>query len=358
MTLVAPPLHSAAATCGAAAVGRPDLMPRRAVAVARPTRGAAVRFSFTQRLQLTHVGPRDVTVTGEWVGPAAAPTIVVAGGISAHRHVTASAEYAEPGWWEALAGPHRALDPTRHRLLAIDWLGIDGELDATVDSADQAAAIVAALDHLGIDRAAAFVGASYGGMVGLQLAAAHPDRVGHLVVISAAHRSHPYATAWRGVQRRILALGQATGAESEALSLARQLAMLSYRTPAEFQERFGAAAVVAGSGVVGSADAYLQACGARFADTFHPQAWRLLSESIDLHRVRPADITVPTTAIGVAEDRLVPLADVAELVAGLSGPGELQVVRSTYGHDAFLKEPDSIGRIVRSALRGIEGGAA
>ena len=319
---------------------------------------AAGRFRISRRLGLRHAGSRDVTISGEWCGDQCAPTVVVAGGISADRHVAASARYSAPGWWAALAGPHRALDPTRYRLLAIDWLGIEGDLDVPIDGADQAAAIVAVLDHLQISRAAAFVGASYGGMVGLQFAAANPDRLGRLVVISAAHRPHPYASAWRGLQRRILALGRATGAEAEALSLARQLAMLSYRTPAEFGERFDTAPAVRGWSVECASDAYLGACGASFVDRFHPTAWLRLSESIDLHRVEPSAVTVATTAIAIAEDRLVPCADVAELVALLGGPGELLVIHSKYGHDAFLKEPETIGRLVRAALSGVDGGAA
>lgn len=330
--------------------------PSRVAPAANPP--SAERFTFTHRLHLRHAGPCDVTVSGEWYGPAGAPTIVVAGGISADRHVVSSPEHSTPGWWEALAGPHRALDPTRHRLLAIDWLGIDGDLDVPIDCADQAAAIVAALDHLETARAAAFVGASYGGMVGLQLAAAHPERLGRLVVISAAHRSHPYASAWRGVQRRILELGRETGAEARALSLARQLAMLSYRTPDEFLARFSSPAAVEDARVTCAADGYLESCGERFAARFDPTAWLRLSESIDLHRVDPTAVTVPTTAVAVLEDRLVPAADVAELVACLGGPGELKVIHSVYGHDAFLKEPEAIGRLVRQALRGIDAGAA
>lgn len=342
------------ATPAATTTPRTATLPRP-VPTTAPTSG---RFELTRRLTLRYAGARDVTIAAEWSGLENAPVVLVAGGISAGRHVTSCAEDSTPGWWEALAGPHRALDPTRHRLLAVDWLGIRGDLDAPIDTADQASALVAVLDHLGVHRAAAFVGASYGGMVGLQLAAAHPHRLDRLVVISAAHRPHPYASAWRGVQRRILALGRSTGAEAEALSLARQLAMLSYRTPAEFGERFDAQAVVQDNRVVCAADAYLEARGAAFADRFDPTAWLRLSESIDLHRVDPAAITVPTTAVAVAEDRLVPGADVAELVARLAGPGELQVIHSPYGHDAFLKEPVLVGGIVRSALPGIGGGHA
>ena len=37
------------------------------------------------------------------------------------------------GWWEAQVGAGRAIDPARHHVLAIDWLGADGVLDVPID---------------------------------------------------------------------------------------------------------------------------------------------------------------------------------------------------------------------------------
>lgn len=96
------------------------------------------------------------------------------------------------------------------------------------------------LDALGIGRLHGFVGYSYGALVGLQFAIRHEARVGTLVAVSGAHRAHPYAAAWRALQRRAVALGQLQCAEQHGLALARQFAMLSYRTPEEFSERFDA----------------------------------------------------------------------------------------------------------------------
>lgn len=76
-----------------------------------------------------------------------------------------------------------------------------------------------------------------------------------------------------------------------------------------------------------------------------------LSESIDLHRVDPADVRVPTLVVAVEGDRLVPLSDSVALVEGLGTLGRLRVLRSPYGHDAFLKETDRIDSILTSALR-------
>ena len=73
-------------------------------------------------------------------------------------------------------------------------------------------------------------------------------------------------------------------------------------------------------------------------------------EVLDQHRVNPSRITTPTTVIAVEQDRLVPLDDLRRLSRQLAGPARLKVIRSIYGHDAFLKEPEQIGRLLSLAL--------
>lgn len=301
-------------------------------------------------LVLRHAGPRRVTLRYERVGDAALPAVCVAGGISAHRHLAANAVDPARGWWEAQVGAGRAIDPRAHCIVSFDWLGADGALDAPIDPADQADALVALLDHLGIRRLHAFVGSSYGAMVGLQLAARHPARVQRLVAISGTHRAHPYSSAWRALQRRAVQLGALQCDGVDGLVLARQLALLSYRTPDEFEERFGAARVVDGHVHVPSED-YLDHAGRSYALRTHPTAFLRLSESIDLQDVAPEAITAPVTLVAVEQDRLVPLADAYALAQRLRGETRLRVLRSRYGHDAFLKEPATIAGILEEALQ-------
>lgn len=59
------------------------------------------------------------------------------------------------------------------------------------------------LDGMGISRLHASVGSSMGGMQSLAAAGMFPDRVGRLVSISAAARSHPYSIALRHAQRQV-----------------------------------------------------------------------------------------------------------------------------------------------------------
>ena len=310
---------------------------------------SAQRGEFSVDLDLRHAGRYTVTLRYEILGDRAQPVVFVAGGISAHRHVAASAAYPEAGWWQAQVGVDAAIDPQRHCIVAFDWLGADGTLDVALDPADQADAIAALLDALRIDALDAFVGASYGAMVGLQFAARHGARLGQLVAISGVHRAHPYASAWRALQRRAVALGALQCDETHGLALARQFAILSYRTPEEFDARFAPAQVTDGRVRVGAED-YLDHCGAKYVERTSPTAYVRLSESIDLQQLDPTAIRLPVTVVAVAEDRLVPLSDAYDLVERLRGETRLRVLRSVYGHDAFLKEEEAVATVLREAL--------
>jgi homoserine O-acetyltransferase len=316
--------------------------------------GPATRGSVECVLALRHAGTRAVRLRYECVGAPDLPVVFVAGGISADRHVVASDAFPERGWWQAQAADGRALDPRRRRLLAIDWLGADGALDAPIDPADQADAIAAVLDALGIATLDGFVGASYGAMAGLQFAARHPGRVARLVAISGTHRAHPHSSAFRALQRRALALGALQCDEHGGLALARQIAILGYRTAEEVDARFDAARIVDGRVRTGAED-YLDHCANAYAARTPATAFLRLSESIDLQAVEPEAIGVPVTVVAVAEDRLVPIADAYALVERLArGPSprrpQLRVLRSVYGHDAFLKETAALDAILREAL--------
>jgi homoserine O-acetyltransferase/O-succinyltransferase len=298
-------------------------------------------------------GAREVDLRYLWTGATGAPTVIVQGGISAGRDVCATAGQALPGWWEALVGPGRAIDLGRVRVLAIDWLDVS-DLDATaVTGEDQADALAGLLDALGIARIAAFIGASYGAMVGLAFAARHPHRVAELVVLAGAHRPHPLASAQRAVQRAIVRLGLDNGCVDDALSLARQLALTTYRGDGEFARRFAGAAEYRDGRFRLPVEDWLEHHGRRFVDRFGPRRYLALSESIDLHDVDPASVRVPATLIGFTSDRLVPLSDLCELQQRLGANATLHVIETPHGHDGFLKEHARLAPLLRETLHRI-----
>ena len=312
------------------------------------------RFGTVQLAASTDEGGRVAYAS---YGPEEAPAVMVLGGISAHRFVCGD-EDGTPGWWPGVVGPGADLDPESYRVIGIDYIGGSGGSSVpangpgvpVVTTEDQADGVKTVLDHLGIEKLHAFVGASYGGMVGLVLGACHPDRLVRLLVFCAAHRSHPMATGLRALQRRIVELAADTGRESEGLALARELAMTTYRTPEEFEKRFGSAPIWEEGSPHFAVEEYLKVQGERFIRRFDGRAFAILSQSLDLHDVDPALIRVPTTVVSIDSDTLVPPWLIAEMVRRLPGRGRTIRVTSNFGHDAFLKERKVVGRVIRHVL--------
>ncbi|HEX7370186.1 MAG TPA: homoserine O-succinyltransferase [Rhodanobacteraceae bacterium] len=327
-----------------------------AVPLSRAATTPTAPFTCLRGSRRARIAPRygaravDAEVRYLWAGAPGAPTIIVQGGISADRDVCANTEHAAPGWWEALVGAGRAIDLDDVRVLAIDWLDAE-DLDApSISSEDQAGALAALLDTLGIARVEALVGASYGAMVGLAFAARHGGRLGKLIALAGAHRPHPHATAQRAVQRSIIRLGLENGCSGEALSLARQLALTTYRSAEEFGRRFAGGAEFRDGRFQLPVEGWLEHHGRRFVARFDARRYLALSESIDLHDIDPANVRVPTTLVGFASDRLVPLADLCELQQRLGAPASLEVIETPFGHDGFLKEHERLAPLLREAL--------
>lgn len=284
----------------------------------------------------------------EITGPAQAPVVAVLGGISSSRHVTSTEEDGSAGWWQEVVRRGGLIDTRRCRVISIDYL-TEAEHGGPIRTSDQADALASALDAAGVDRLHAVVGASYGGMVALAFGAAYPDRVGRLVVISAAHASDPAATALRVLQRRVVELGIASDRPAQAVSIARGIALTSYGTPAEFRARFAGDGGQDG-GACHRIEEHLLAAGERFARTCSPARFLALSRSLDLHFVRPEDVRVPTALVSVREDQLVPPAQARELAARLGAPCALVELDSIHGHDAFLDDPSLLAPVLTSAL--------
>ena len=319
-----------------------------------------------------------VRIAWRLAGPANAPVVCALGGISAHRRVF-DQENPKQGWWSEVVGPGQALDAERFRVLSFDYLGGSAETTgpgrvaltvvpaATVDGTsatgsasafpnistyDQAELLVRLLNNLGLKSLRAIVGGSYGGMVALAFGERYPERVSRLVVIGAADRTHPMATAWRSVQRQILRFAVDCGRPKDGLQLARALAMSTYRSAEEFAARFDGAPTRNGERFAFPVEQYLFARGTDFAERHHPEAILCLSESIDLHHVDATRIFVPTTIVAIREDQLVPLTDLRGLAARLP-VAKLHEISSIYGHDAFLKESDQLRGIFAVALGGV-----
>lgn len=270
-----------------------------------------------------------------------APVVAVMGGISAGRCVS-----GDDGWWKDAVAAGGGVDLDRYCVLGVDFAPL-GDRRVRIAPDDQARLIELALDRLGVAALHALVGASYGGMVGMALAQRAPARIERLCIISASCKPSAHGLAWRGVQRRIVEFGLAHGDAEAGLSLARQLAMTTYRSNEEFAARFGAALAADGLSEV---DRYLMARGEAYPTVMPPQRWLSLSEAIDRHNVEPERILAQTTLVACLSDQLAPFDELETLSRRLPRLRAFHALPSIYGHDAFLKETAALRPILSAAL--------
>lgn len=117
-------------------------------------------------------------------------------------------EECRVGWWEGFIGPGKALDTRRFCVLCANYLGgcygSTGPVSISpqtgrpygasfprITFADIVDTQMRLLDHLGIHRLHAVTGASVGGMMCLDLATRHPDRVGIVIPIATGLSTTP-----------------------------------------------------------------------------------------------------------------------------------------------------------------------
>jgi homoserine O-acetyltransferase len=337
---------------------------------ARPSLGAGrIEAADLGALALEVGGsPLSVTLAYRHDGPApGAPQVLVI------HALTGSAD-AAGDWWAPLIGPGRAFDTTRVGVLCANLLGgrygstgptsVDpstglpwGDAFPAITARDEARALWALADRLGIERFALVTGGSLGGMLALEVALERPDSVDHVVPIAAPAATTGLALAWNHIQLDLIdRLGE------EGLAIARQLAMTTYRSELDFGGRFGRAREPDGRFSISS---YLHHQGRKLVDRFDPDTYRTLVRVMDGHDVGRgrggivaalralAEAGTGLTGLGIAGDILYGPDQVRTLVADAAAAGVeagYRELSSTKGHDAFLIEWDQLTAILGEAL--------
>lgn len=263
-------------------------------------------------------------------------------------------------WWKGLIGPGCAIDTEHYAVLAPNLLGSCygssgpsslGERFPALTTRDQARAIAVLLESLGISRVALATGGSLGGMVALEFVATFPGRTGRAAIFAAPAATPAVAIGWSHVQREALRIGG-----DEGLQLARQVAMLTYRTPIGLRGRFGR---LRGERGAFSVQEWLWAHGAKLDARFDRASYLTLLDAMDTHDVgrgrggiaeRLRESGTALTGIGIPGDLFAPAEDVAEWVEAAGGT--YRSIDSEHGHDAFLIETERVACILREALGG------
>jgi homoserine O-acetyltransferase len=357
-------------------------------------------MSEPYRQHWTHPGPFEtesraiiespVTAYETWGRHENGNALLLTTGLSPSAHAASHGPEDEPGWWEAMVGPGKAIDTGRWFVVCANVLGgcygSTGPASINPDTGqryrldfpiitlrDIAGLQHALLEHLGVDRLRAVVGSSMGGMIALEYATMFPDTVERLIAISASGMTHPFAIALRRVQRRAVMLDPAWrggdyydhGQPAAGLSLAREIGTISYRSDLEWTRRFGRSWR---DGKLFSFDgrfdieSYLEHQGEKYPQSYDANSYLYLSRAMDLHDLSRrrwtlaeavSRITAAPLIIGVETDVLIPPFEIEELAQAFvdSGrPADVRMVDVDTGHDSFLLHPEMFGPPIQAHL--------
>jgi homoserine O-acetyltransferase len=380
----------ASASPGSAAVGRG---PKSAFVPADPgVSTARGDFGFRSLNDVDNSSdPQTGKIVSRWLGRFVLESgAVLPDLVAAYRHdgvpigegrqilvvhaLTGSAD-AAGDWWAPLIGPGQVLDTDKYGIICMNLLGSRygtsgpisrnavtgkpyGRAFPLVTVRDQARAHWRLLDALGIGKLALAVGGSLGGMVALEVALERPGEISRVVPMAAPARIGQLAVGWDHIQLDIVdKLGM------EGLDLARQLAITTYRSEIDFEQRFAGRVEADGTPSIVS---YLRYQGSKLLERFDPDTYRTLVRAMDTHDIgrdrggasaalqRLAAYGTRLTGVGIEGDILYGTNQVQDLVEAANAAGmdaAYREIHSTKGHDAFLVEWGQLSTLLAEALK-------
>lgn len=292
-----------------------------------------------------------------------------------------------PGWWEGLIGPGKAIDTNEYFVVAPNVLGgcqgstgpwspgpdgraLGGRFPR-ITVRDQVRTEALFADALGIDRWAAVLGGSMGGMRAVEWAVAFPDRVARLLLLACPAAASAEQIGWASPQLAAIRADpdwhggdyyEHGAGPLAGLGVARRIAHVTYRSEQELATRFGRDPQRGEDPMRGgrfAVESYLDHHADKLVGRFDAGSYVVLTEAMNSHDVGRGRggvgaalrrVTARTVVAGVDSDRLYPLHQQIELANGIPGAGEVRVINSPYGHDAFLIETEQIIPLVKELL--------
>jgi homoserine O-acetyltransferase len=315
-------------------------------------------------------------------------------GLSPSAHAASSHDDPSEGWWQRMVGPGLAIDSDRFFVICINSLGscFGSTGPASIDPAtgkayrlafpdlsveDIARAGYETMRSLGIERVDTVMGPSLGGMVVLAFAARFPGSARRLISISGSAAASPFAIALRSIQREAITgdpdwnQGQYTADKPPAAGqrLARKLGTVTYRSAAEWQQRFDREPIrpemknrVPFSSEF-AVQGYLEAQAAKFVTGFDANCYLYLSRAMDRfdlskhgdpETVLQRSLLERALIIGVESDLLFSIAEQRAVARDLDKAGvdtTFRPLACIEGHDSFLIDIERFGREIRAFLQ-------
>ncbi len=326
--------------------------------------------------------------------------VLILTGLSPSAHAASNAIDSSPGWWDDIVGPGKAIDTDHWFVVCPNSLGSckGSSGPASVNPAtgkhwrldfpelsleDVGDAGYALARGLGIERVAALVGCSMGGMAALGCLAHHPGFARAQVSVCSAPRAQPFAIAIRSLQREAIRLDPNwNGGDYDdghypetGMNIARKLGVITYRSALEWRGRFGRIRLESDQrseepfGAEFQIESYLNGHAHRFPRGFDPNCYLYLSRASDWFDLAeyggaPDPATAVRNAlakmkleralvIGVETDILFPLEQQQQLAEDLRTTGTATTfvgLDSPQGHDAFLVDTGRFGAAIEAFM--------
>jgi homoserine O-acetyltransferase len=240
------------------------------------------------------------------------------------------------------------------------------------------------LDQLRIASIAVAIGGSMGGMVVLEWQLCFPGFVRRAIPMATCAKQSGWCIAWGEVMRQIICSDAAFNngyyppdrPPTQGLSAARMAGLLTYRSSASYEERFGRKArsgMTCGETADEAghplylAQSYLRYKGALFSSNFDANCYLHIIRKMDTHDITRgrvtggldedaaltavlSTVTTRPLIISIDSDILCPPKEQRQLAEGIPD-AELEIISSVAGHDGFLVESERINAAVLKYLQ-------
>ncbi|MEI6218027.1 MAG: homoserine O-acetyltransferase, partial [bacterium] len=225
------------------------------------------------------------------------------------------------------------------------------------------------LKQLGIDRLAAVVGGSMGGMQVLEWIIRHPEMIDNCICIASAARLSAQALAFDLIGRKAITddpqwaggdFYASSDLPTRGLALARQIGHITYLSQEMMEEKFGRERTEAGSRF--QVESYLEHQGAKFVKRFDANSYVRITAAIDQYDISEktgslekafAPVLAKVLVVALSSDWLFPPEQSIELATALLRAGKHVTyceLNAPHGHDAFLVDVGHLGEVIRAFL--------
>ncbi len=284
------------------------------------------------------------------------------------------------GWWDPLIGPNKIFDTNKYFVVCSNILGscygttgpssIDNSSDQKfnvnfpqISIRDMVQVQKKLCDFLGINEIQLITGGSLGGMQVLEWAVMYPDIVKKIAPIACSIFHSPWAIGFNDASRTAIKSdpnwldGFYESQPINGLSLARKIAMISYRSFTSFSSKFGRETSKYKSSKY-SIEGYLDYQGEKFINRFDANTYIYITQALDNHDLLKGrgssedvlnSIRAKTLSIGIDSDVLYPTEE-QKLIADKVSNGKYAEIQSQHGHDSFLIEFEQLEEIFKQFL--------